>query len=79
MQTAKLFQNGQSQAVRLPKRFRFQGKEVYIKQEGNVVFLIPKDNDRPWEALYSALQEFSPDLQLKREQPKLPKREFNFG
>jgi antitoxin VapB len=34
MQTAKLFQNGESQAVRLPKSFRFEGTEVTIKQVG---------------------------------------------
>jgi hypothetical protein len=32
MKTAKLFQNGQSQAVRLPKEFRFEGEEVWIKK-----------------------------------------------
>ena len=37
MQTAKLFQNGQSQAVRLPKEFRFEGNEVFIKRQGGAV------------------------------------------
>ena len=37
METAKLFKNGESQAVRLPKEFRFRGKEVYIKRQGNTV------------------------------------------
>ena len=41
MKTAKLFQNGRSQAVRLPKEFRLEGDEVYIKKIGNVVQLIP--------------------------------------
>ena len=35
MKAAKLFLNGQSQAVRLPKEFRFEGKEVFIKKTGN--------------------------------------------
>ncbi|MCL2694475.1 MAG: type II toxin-antitoxin system VapB family antitoxin [Oscillospiraceae bacterium] len=47
MQTAKLFVNGSSQAVRLPKDFRFQGDEVGVKKVGNIVLLYPKDSD--WE------------------------------
>lgn len=41
MQTAKLFQNGQSQAVRLPKSFRFEGDEVTIKRVGAGILLLP--------------------------------------
>ena len=41
METAKLFMNGRSQAVRLPKEFRFNGDEVYIKKVGDAVVLIP--------------------------------------
>lgn len=44
MDTAKLFKNGQSQAVRLPKAYRFEGEQVYIKRVGNAVMLIPFDN-----------------------------------
>ena len=43
MTTAKLFQNGQSQAVRLPKAFRLPGTEVYIKKVGNAIVLLPMD------------------------------------
>jgi antitoxin VapB len=45
MQTAKLFVNGSSQAVRLPKDFRFQGDEVGVKRVGDIVLLYPKDSD----------------------------------
>jgi antitoxin VapB len=41
-QTAKLFMNGRSQAVRLPAEFRFEGKEVYIEKQGDAVILRPK-------------------------------------
>ena len=41
MTTAKIFQNGKSQAVRLPKEFRFEGKEVRISRVGNGVLLKP--------------------------------------
>ncbi|NJN47079.1 MAG: AbrB/MazE/SpoVT family DNA-binding domain-containing protein [Candidatus Competibacteraceae bacterium] len=42
MQTARIFTNGNSQAVRLPKEYRFQDDEVIIKKVGGVVMLIPK-------------------------------------
>jgi virulence-associated protein VagC len=41
MATAKLFRNGRSQAVRLPKEFRFEGEEVSIRREGESVILEP--------------------------------------
>jgi antitoxin VapB len=42
MQTAKLFQNGRSQAVRLPKEFQFEGDDVFIQRLGDAVLLIPR-------------------------------------
>lgn len=67
MQTAKLFTNGSSQAVRLPKAFRFEGvQEVLIERQGDAVILRPPP--RPSiERLISALEVFEdfPD----REQP----------
>ena len=48
MKTAKLFMNGKSQAVRLPKEYRFNGDEVGIRKVGEVVVLFPKDN--AWDA-----------------------------
>ena len=42
MQTAKLFNNGRSQAVRLPKEFRFSGDDVYIKKYQGIVMLLPQ-------------------------------------
>ena len=54
--TAKLFQNGRSQAVRLPKAFRFKGSEVKIRKEGDKVILEPlKKAEWPagfWEGFY---------------------------
>lgn len=67
MQTAKLFQNGQSQAIRLPKNFRFSGKEVFIKKLGNATVLLPIEN--PWEVLVHSLSKFSPDFMDSRHQP----------
>ncbi len=60
MATAKLFQNGRSQAVRLPKEFRLQGKEVKISKQGNKIILEPLDYS--WEHWFSTLSEFSDDF-----------------
>ena len=73
MKTAKLFQNGQSQAVRLPKEFRFDDSEVFIKKTGNVVQLIPRSDS--WNSLFGSLKKFSRDFMGDRIQPELEKRE----
>ena len=73
MNTAKIFKNGKSQAVRLPKEFKFLGNEVYIKRIGRNVLLIPKDN--PWESLISSLDQFSEDFMNERKQPPTESRE----
>lgn len=76
MKTAKLFQNGQSQAVRLPKEFRFEGSEVYIKKSGNVIILLPMNN--PWGPLLDSLDKFSTDFMSTRDQPEQQHREDLF-
>ena len=73
MQQAKLFQNGQSQAVRLPKDFRFEGDSVTIKRVGKAVVLLPMHE--PWETLFDALGEFSPDFMETRSQLPVEERE----
>ncbi len=73
MKTAKIFQNGQSQAVRLPKEFRFEDSEVFIKKSGNVVQLIPRSDS--WNALFDSLKKFSGDFMTERIQPEVDKRE----
>jgi antitoxin VapB len=72
MTTAKLFKNGSSQAVRLPREFRFRGKEVYIRRLGNGVALLPKDD--PWASLVESLDEFSGDFLSTRSQPPVQSR-----
>ena len=67
MQTAKIFTNGRSQAIRLPKEFRFSGDEVYINKIGKIVVLIPKDD--PWSILVNSLDQFSDDFMEDRNQP----------
>lgn len=76
MKTAKIFLNGQSQAVRLPKEFRFDGEEVFIKKMGNATVLFPKNN--PWGSLFNSLKDFSSDFMQKRDQPVQQNREDMF-
>ena len=72
MDIARLFQSGRSQAVRLPKAFRFVGTEVGVKYVGNGVMLIPIDN--PWPILENALGLFEPGFVLTRDQPEIQDR-----
>jgi antitoxin VapB len=76
MQTAKLFMNGQSQAVRLPKEFRLEGSEVYIKKSGSSIVLIPANGS--WDALTASLDAFSDDFMTNRDQPLQQVREGLF-
>ena len=60
MTTAKLFMNGGSQAVRLPREYRFEDDEVMINRIGNVVMLMPRDD--PWAAFEDGMKMFSEDV-----------------
>ena len=75
--TAKLFKNGQSQAIRLPKEYRFNGeKEVYIKKINNVVILFPKDKNLIWQDMFNSLDDFSKDFMQDRTEPKQNREEL---
>ena len=76
MKTAKLFRNGQSQAVRLPKEFRFRGSQVFVKKTGNTVLLIPGQDS--WQTLSDSLSQFSEDFMASRDQPEGQLREGLF-
>ncbi len=73
METGKIFKNGQSQAVRLPKSCRFKGSEVYVKKMGDMVILVPKD--KPWELFVKSLDQFTDDFMMDRVQPSMENRE----
>ena len=60
METAKVFTNGGSQAIRLPKDCRFQDDEVLVNRIGNVVILMPKDD--PWQSMLQSLDLFTEDF-----------------
>jgi len=70
MDTARLFQSGCSQAVRLPEAYRFSGTGVIVKHFGNGVLLLPIDD--PWHTLEAGLAAFEPGFRLRREQPEQP-------
>jgi antitoxin VapB len=72
METAKLFQNGQSQAVRLPKKYRFPGEKVVIKRVGNALVLLPYEDS--WQTLFDSLEQFSDDFMSDRQQPESEER-----
>lgn len=59
MLTAKLFINGSSQAVRLPKEYRFTGTEVYTQKIGDAVILVPKN--KVWETFMEGINGFTDD------------------
>jgi len=75
MDTAKLFKSGRSQAVRLPKEYRFEGDEVMVTRLGAAVVLLPKNHD--WEVMFGALDGFGEDFMAEREQPAMQERSFD--
>ncbi len=60
METAKIFENGRSQAVRLPKKFRFSGEEVLVQRLGQAVMLVPKEEC--WQTFLNGIDSFSDDF-----------------
>lgn len=73
MTVAKVFWSGRSQAVRLPKEFRFEGKEVRIRREGDAVILEPIAND--WKWLDDMVGKMGDDFMAEgREQPPMQER-----
>ena len=60
MMTAKVFENGRSQAVRLPKECRFNTDEVAVNRIGDIVLLMPKTNK--WSSFMQAIDMFSNDF-----------------
>lgn len=67
MDTAQIFKTGRSQAVRLPKEYRFKESEVTVQHFGGGVLLLPKNC--LFTAISASLANFEPGLQLTREQP----------
>jgi antitoxin VapB len=64
-QTAKIFTNGRSQAVRLPKEFRFDTSEVYIRKVGDEVVISAKKSS--WEDFFNRKSTFGDDFLAERD------------
>lgn len=60
METAKIFENGRSQAVRLPQKYRFQADEVVIQKLGDAVLLVPKES--LWNTFLDGVNSFTEDI-----------------
>jgi len=75
-QTARVFINGQSQAIRLPKAFRFSSKEVFIRKEGEDVIISPKPDS--WEDFFASDKRPTSDFMERRDQLEMEEREM-FG
>ena len=73
MKTVKVFKSGNSQAVRIPKEYLVNEKELAINKIGNTIILFPQND--PWKLLEKSLYEFSDDfLKDGRKQPSMQKR-----
>ena len=70
MMTAKLFENGRSQAVRLPRECRFSGEEVAVNKIGDIVILMPQGNK--WSGFLSSLNLFSEDFMSGGREEDIP-------
>lgn len=60
MMKARVFENGRSQAVRLPKECRFSTEEVMVNKIGDIVILLPMNNR--WDSFMKAIDMFSDDF-----------------
>lgn len=70
METAKIFENGRSQAVRLPKQYRFTGEEVFVQRVGRAVVLLP--NEAAWQTFLNGLNGFTDDFFQNGREPEVP-------
>jgi len=71
---AKVFQNGRSQAIRLPKEYRVDGTEVYIEKIGHSIIIVPKTKSK-WDVMKNALDDLA-DFDFERNQPEVQIREL---
>lgn len=79
MDTTKILKTGRSQAVRLPKKYRFEGNKVYIKRAGPAVVLLPHKPTQTWDAWFAALAQFSSESWPDRSQPNKKQHRPSLG
>ena len=70
METARIFENGRSQAVRLPKKYRFDGDEVFVQRLGDAVLLTPKAD--AWQTFMNGLNNFTDDFMSNGREAEIP-------
>ena len=73
MTAAKVFMNGRSQAIRLPKEFRVSSDEVFLKKTSGGFIVVERD---PWEIFEEGCRELSDGFMAERAQPPLEKRNW---
>jgi antitoxin VapB len=73
MTRAKVFMSGRSQAIRLPKEFRLESKEVYLQKTGTGFTVVERD---PWEVMQEGCKELSEVFFADRKQPPIQKRDW---
>ena len=83
MTHAKLFRHGGSQAVRLPKAFRFEGEEVTVRRDGDAVILEPVRIMSPrhaeeWDAFWASSMRIGDGDFPDRDEPAEQERDFNW-
>jgi antitoxin VapB len=71
---AKVFKNGRSQAIRLPKECRVDTDEVYIEKIGHSLIIVPKEKSR-WAVMRNALEDLE-GFELQRDQPEVQQRDL---
>jgi antitoxin VapB len=76
--TAKLFMNGRSQAVRLPIKFRFDCKEVYIRKDSETGDVIISKKPESWDDFFELMETINvpEDFMAKRDNETPPDREL---
>lgn len=72
--TAKVFKNGRSQAIRLPKEYRVDSNEVYIEKIGHSLIIVPKEKSK-WDIMRNAIEDFD-GFEFERNQPEQQKRDL---
>jgi antitoxin VapB len=72
MNKAKIFRTGRSQAVRLPKEYRFRTREVYVNKVDDLVVLFPRA--KGWDILAEGIRRFTEDFMAERSQPAEPEK-----
>ena len=77
-QLAKVFLNGRSQAIRIPKDFRVDSDEVYIEKVGERLMITPKKKNH-WDTLFDTIEKIdTSEFMNERIQPLLEHREDLF-